>query len=371
MEAYNQRLESLTIRGFRGFRDLTVDHLSRVNLFVGKNNSGKTSIVEAVQLYFSGVDRSQLIQLLVNRDEYKLGSRASDSSLAVESLFYGRPDLEQHGPMFTIGPVGGDDYNTLAVQFEWLEERIDANDGITRFIPTFRSEDLFDELIDGRIVPGIAASFRNRELVIPLSRFDNRAMRNSVRPTREDRSPVVYISSAGMASDDVNTAWDAVALTADEDAVVDFLRIIIPSLEKLAVVQSPRETRSRILLAKLKQFERPVPLKSLGEGVNHLLGIVLGLLRARGGVLIIDEIENGIHYSVQEELWRVIFHAAYTWDIQVFSTTHSWDCVRGFASNRENHGMLYRVESVDHEVRAVEFTSEEVDIAVDRRIEVR
>lgn len=370
MDNLNSRLGSLSIRGFRGFRDLTIDHLGDVNLFVGRNNSGKTSIVEAVQLYFAGADRFQLTQLLVNRDEYKLGSRTQEPSLAVESLFYGRPDLEKHGPRFTIGPVGSDDFNKLSVHFEWLEERVEELDGARRFVPATRAADLFEDLLDGRVVPGIAASFGSRELVFPLSRFEGRSIR-ATRPTREEQSAVVYLSSAGMLSDDINASWDAIALTPDEDVVVDFLRIIIPSLEKLAVVQSPRDTRSRILLAKLQQFTKPVPLKSLGEGVNHLLGIILGLLRARGGVLIVDEIENGIHYSVQRELWRIIFDAAEAWHIQVFATTHSWDCVRGFSSVKDRYGMLYRIESEADEARAVEFSADEVDIAVDRQIEVR
>ncbi|MGU3401351.1 AAA family ATPase [Brucellaceae bacterium D45D] len=370
MDEFTPRLESLRINGFRGFRDLTIDHLGRVNLFVGKNNSGKTSIIEAVQLYFSGVDRAQLVQLLLNRDEFKLGSKTSETALAVESLFYGRPDLEREAPQFAIGPIDTHRSNILLVKFEWLEERVDTSDGLTRYVPTHTTPDLFDDLLDGRIVPGIAAAFRNRDIVIPLSRFDGRMLR-APRISRDERSPVVYLSSTGMASEDVNTAWDAITLTPDEQEVIKFLKIIIPSLDKLAVVQSPRESRSRILLAKLEQFDKPVPVKSLGEGVNHLLGIILGLLRARGGVLIVDEIENGIHYSIQSELWKIIFFAAYTWDIQVFATTHSWDCVKGFSSQADVDGMLYRIEVDNDEVNAIEFSSAEVDIAIERQIEVR
>ena len=67
--------------------------------------------------------------------------------------------------------------------------------------------------------------------------------------------------------------------------------------------------------------ERPKPAYST---------IVLSLVNARGGVLLIDEFENGLHYSVQLDAWRMIFNLAQSLNVQVFATTHSWDAVESF-----------------------------------------
>ena len=94
---------------------------------------------------------------------------------------------------------------------------------------------------------------------------------------------------------------------------------------------SRRSTQRAVvkLIGELK--DRPVPLKSLGDGAVRLFGVALALANSRDGFLLIDEVENGIHYSLQFDFWKMVMKAAHDNNVQVFATTHSWDCVRGFA----------------------------------------
>lgn len=71
------------------------------------------------------------------------------------------------------------------------------------------------------------------------------------------------------------------------------------------------------VLVWLRGENRPVPLTSLGDGMNRVLGIMLALIAAKGGLLLIDEVENGLHYSVQADLWRLILEMAEQLDVQV------------------------------------------------------
>jgi AAA15 family ATPase/GTPase len=70
----------------------------------------------------------------------------------------------------------------------------------------------------------------------------------------------------------------------------------------------------------------------MGDGMNRILTIILALVNSDNGCLLIDEFENGLHYTVQENLWRIIFHLSKELNIQVFATTHSEDCIKGFQS---------------------------------------
>ncbi len=128
-------------------------------------------------------------------------------------------------------------------------------------------------------------------------------------------------------------------------------------------------------MVKLENFAEAVPFKSLGDGVNRLLGILLALVKARGGVLLIDEIENGLHYSRQAKLWEVLLRQAREWDVQIFATTHSWDCVSGFAESAkdlsEDEALLLRLERRDDRVVGVPFAPREVEIARHEDIELR
>jgi AAA15 family ATPase/GTPase len=128
-------------------------------------------------------------------------------------------------------------------------------------------------------------------------------------------------------------------------------------------------------MAKLKEFAEPAPFKSLGDGVNHILGIVLSLVQSKGRVLLIDEVENGVHFSMQPRLWRIIFEQARKSSTQVFATTHSWDCVEGFhsaSSDAEVSAKLYRLEgSGNGVVKSIEFSKSEVEVARREDIEIR
>jgi len=97
----------------------------------------------------------------------------------------------------------------------------------------------------------------------------------------------------------------------------------------------------------LQGVDKPVSLNSMGDGMLRLLQLVLKMFPARGGLLLIDEFENGLHYSVQKQVWDLVFELAERLDIQVFATTHSWDCIQTFAraalDRPDIEGVLFRV----------------------------
>ncbi len=132
---------------------------------------------------------------------------------------------------------------------------------------------------------------------------------------------------------------------------------------------------SRRALVKLKGCDRPVPLKSCGDGATRLFGVALALANSAGGFLLIDEAENGLHWSVERNFWRMVLKATQENDVQVFATTHSWDCIAGFAKavneTPEEDGLLLRLDRADGQVRAVAYTEAQLQVAADQRIEVR
>lgn len=366
------KIENLRIENFRALQSLSIKGMSTVNLFVGKNNTGKTTVLEAIHLYYAEDSILRLGELLSSRDEYSFGRKRRLSAtfdreppLAFESLFYGRPDVDRE-PWFLIGT---DDYNhQLRVSFTWVRRVADHAGTSIRY-----ERGLFgDATTDPDVLPGFEVSDGNSSILFPADRLDRLSLRR--RSARYTESSVAYLPSAGMTSDEIGRVWDAIALTSDESFAIEALRSIVPTLEKLVLVQSPQMRGERVLMAKLSEFDEPVPFKSLGEGAIHVLGIVLALIKARGGVLLADEIENGVHYSVQSQLWELIFRQAKAWNIQVFATTHSWDCVLGFEHAAEDHqqdAQLFRLEKYYDHVRAVSFTPKELAIAERESIEIR
>jgi AAA15 family ATPase/GTPase len=112
----------------------------------------------------------------------------------------------------------------------------------------------------------------------------------------------------------------------------------------------------------------------MGDGLARIFHIALALVNAKGGVATIDEFENGLYWEVQRSLWPLIFKMAEGLDIQLFVTTHSSDCLRGFISawqSSPDSGTLHRLERDKSHAVAVALPMANVADAVATDVEVR
>ncbi|MCY4304500.1 MAG: AAA family ATPase [Aestuariivita sp.] len=145
-------------------------------------------------------------------------------------------------------------------------------------------------------------------------------------------------------------------------------------LDRLAVIGEGPRSRGRRMVAKLNSTPQPVPLKRLGDGVQRLLGIALALANCQNGILLIDEVENGIHYSILPKLWDMIFKTAQEGNIQVIAATHSWDCISSFTHSAlatDQVGTLVRLEKDEDDLYPVHYSEEDLEIIAKHNIEVR
>jgi AAA15 family ATPase/GTPase len=147
-----------------------------------------------------------------------------------------------------------------------------------------------------------------------------------------------------------------------------------PGIEDLAYVAGRLGTFPRLALLKVEGQSR-IPLRSMGDGLTKLFHIALAVASAPRGVLLIDEFENGLHWSVQEKLWVALVRAARDSSVQVFCTTHSRDCIKGFATAvrdaRSNDASIYRLERKADGVLAVDLPLINVDAAIRENGELR
>nr|CAA6823927.1 MAG: Unknown protein [uncultured Thiotrichaceae bacterium] len=276
-------LDSLKISNFRCFENLEISSLGRVNLIVGKNNTGKSTVLEAVHVLARNGADDALSSILKDRHEFF--SDAADSSKEVSSAdLWGKVRALNNNKEISIGNLQG----TKIVGSE------------------FTGEALFERVLRGE----------------PM--IDTTAPHAIIRTTLESETKLAEL-------------WDEVYLNSEDQFLQDALHILNPNITSLMFVQRPDKSvgsdgmSRRVAVVKLKGESKAISLKSMGEGISRLLQIFLHAFFARDGYLMIDEFENGLHYSIQEEVLEKLFKLAKELNIQVFMTTHSKDVIKAFS----------------------------------------
>ena len=137
------------------------------------------------------------------------------------------------------------------------------------------------------------------------------------------------------------------------------------------------QDRVRYSVVKTGRFPDPLPLANMGEGIQRIFALALAMSTASNGYLLIDEFESGLHHSIQADVWRAVFKLAHEWNVQVFATTHSWDCVSAFqeaATENEDEGArLIRLQRERHgtAIEAESYNEKAMAAVVEQGIEVR
>ncbi|GAB1539148.1 AAA family ATPase [Scytonema sp. NUACC21] len=374
-------LKTVKIENFRGFQSFELQQLGRINLLVGKNNSGKTSILEAIQLLCSRNNLEPLAEVMTNRGEYFFGNDGRGSrQLDIRHLFYGHEI--QTGSRFTIWGMNDNisehvvgsiairrskrpklhDDSDVDEQLSLLDE--DSNDikklgFIVKWIYGGETEDLaFSISSDG----GLSTEFFR-----PIYR---RSTENTLPRTQ-------FITSSSLTTEKMIELFDRVVLTPEETLVQEALKTIEPRIERIASITQRRssiDSRGGFVI-RLSDSNQRVPIGSMGDGIWRILGLALSTVCAKNGFLFVDEIDTGLHFTAMSDMWKLVWKTATRLNVQVFATTHNSDCWTSLASiaNQEDateDGIT--IQRVEREKQtAVAFTQREIVIATQRGIEVR
>src|SRR5271157_300240 len=387
-------IQSLHISGFKLFREFTLPKLGRLNLFVGENNTGKSCLLEAIGLYAGRTPVTDILETASRRSTGRLrawipeGMNEESSSLRhpVFDLFHWVGSSFK--PPIVIEKIG--DSSPLRVDFGF-HQRVTDEHGVGRYVP----------------VPPAARNTitENVEIALPVYRGDKQVglitrrmlpLRGRIVDTEklfnEDASAVAHLPAGGFSDEKAASMWDTLVQGPSQGLVLDWLRMLEPRIEDLAYIGDEGFQRNRVALLKV-EAEGRIPLRSMGDGLTRLFHVGLAMASASKGVLLIDEFENGLHWTVQEKLWNALSKAAQKFSVQIFATTHSRDCIESFAAAgkelgrddttipslpglrygpwgagkelaRDNDAMIYRLERKGDDVSASNLPLINVDAAM-------
>lgn len=367
-------LHELEISRFRCFQQFAARELTRLNLIVGRNNSGKTCLLEALAIVADG-GPAPLARALRARGEVVHVDLAKSNMVAVMPA--ARHAFSGHaldvGADFTLQTRGEHSGEKRRVHVKYQAGQ--------RLQP--KLSQILEPLETGRVaaleLTGSAVAALAWELCVDnvTETWDvaigpdddiSGAWRGPARPPI---LPARLIRTDLGSRDDITELWGPIAATEHEESVVELLRVVEPQIEKIAATPGPAGG----IFFRLRGTRERVPLGSFGEGTTRLFSLACNLISVQHGILLIDEIDTGLHVSTMTSMWQFLARAAERLDVQVFATTHSDDCIRGLASFLRNDPAatnwtkLFRIERGAQTMTS--YSAEQIIDASDANIEVR
>lgn len=348
----------------------------------GRNNTGKSSILEALRILASDASPSVLSRILRYREE-DIGETEdavrpvdTESLAQLGSLFTGFPQISETRAPIVLVANGGKASMQLTISLGWFSEQREP-DGSRRLVPQQPQLPLESLSPETELMPALIMDSGAAKRILSLDylkRFSRGRIYRADLP-EEPRMPCIFVSPyGGERTANLGPLWDKIALSDREKDVVEALKIIAPDIKAVSMVGGEGQRQTRTAIVRSIGFPRPVPLRSFGDGLNRLFGIVLSLVNAKDGFLLIDEFENGLHHTVQLDVWRGIFRLSKLLNVQVFATSHSWDAVEAFqkaAAEHRDEGLLIRLSKKGDAVIPTLFREDELAVATRDRIEVR
>lgn len=368
--------QSITIRNYRRFEELVMTDIGGINIIAGENNVGKTALLEAVYLRGNHGSVRVLDDILdrrgsTRRDRRSMGAEAwlslfhrfdASRAIAIDAMPSER-DMEAG----LENPLA---YGSLVLrQVDRMEELSDVL-GSEEADSWYRS---YGDVRPGELLPVLVVDLtdsvgnsRARVALTPRSAsYSVMALSSAMGPP--------FLLSSDCRHDASFDAWVRELVTNKRlPLLVETLRIIEPRLEAIHVAPMPESSSALYGDVGLPHL---VSLGDMGDGMNRLATFLLAVASSRGSAVLIDEIENGLHHSVHVKVWRALAEACRVFDVQLFATTHSLECIRAaWEALREAPEPTLRVHRL-HEIRGrivdVVYGPEEIGAALEAGLEVR
>lgn len=351
-------ITEITIKNFRMFQTLHATDFGHVNLITGRNNSGKTTFLEALFLSLGPANPQLWMNINGRRGLERVGKTATTFPYLFNSLNTDTP---------IIIDVITKNYSSYRLE---IYNKSDKDNKVIREERAVSQESLYSNPIEIKNIlelkfqpqkgqPVVTKAIVNKEGI----NFEGEGL--DIFPTS------VYLSTENLG----NLATDAKRYDElnKKGLVSEFEQSLKSVLPKLKRTSLGIENDLPMILADVGYGL--VPLALLGSGSRRLASILLAITNAKNAVALIDEIEHGFHHSALQEVWSAVASFSEANNVQVFATTHSFECIKAatyvFSKKEGLVFKLHRLSQSNGTSELKTFSSNQLETALENDFDVR
>lgn len=341
----------IEIERFRGIKHASIEGFKQINLFFGKNNCGKSTLLESLCLS-AGLSNPTLLRSVNLLRGYFKSFRLEDFILN----FY---NLDSTQPIhFKINNDEERDLKINVIEKDKISIPIE-NESVDKLsnVADKDYEVIFDFVVNGQ-------NF-NTKLQFDSAKPEEFTMERA--SNYEESLKCIYIPS-NYASQGSIEGLETIIKNKDENFIIEGLKIIDPRVKDFKL--TGKELLVDIGLDKL------IPINVMGDGVRKIVSLLSIIYTCKKGIVLIDEISNGFHHSVMSNLWRVLINVAIKNETQLFITTHDYDSIKGLRDAaldmyNDKVAAFTLVRNLNDELKAFHYSLENLDYALEQKSEVR
>lgn len=358
-------IQSFEIQNFKCLKHLALDDLARVTILGGQNNSGKSSVLEAMFMFLDRGNPNMLLRQYAGRGIPNL-------PLTPEAVLQPIYTDYDHDAVITFTAGIGHTKQTMSIRYNANYQAPSVPAHTVALSSDKPSVVRTDEEASPRAALDITYAEEGKADETGHLYIQRDLMGYFVDYMESGPQPAAILGARLRAEPNtLASRFGGLDLIGKQDEVIRFLQIIEPRLKSLSTIS----IGSVPIIHGDIGLRQKIPIAYAGDGMSRLLELVLFIATNQGGVLLVDEIENGIHYSVMPKVWRAIGEAARRFDCQIVATTHSYECLQaayeGMGEDLAGDLRYIRLDRRDNEITARTYNYELLGTALAAGLEVR
>jgi AAA15 family ATPase/GTPase len=309
----NHLLEIIEIKDFKCFKDFKAEGFKRVNIIGGKNNVGKTALMEAcfINIY------------------------SDDVSLQTNAL-----SSPKHSREF------------LEIGFRNItnEEKKDFLESIENYDSSSNINTVYFEIKEDSGIKEYIFINKYSSTTVNINAF-------SYEKTKKQN--IKFISQLGFTKFQLKQVFIEVQKKDKEEILNEYINQFDDNVSNFKILGGDNPS------CKVIDRDEYQSINEFGDGLKHYISIICSLFACENGYLFIDEIDNGIHYTQLDRLWEIILTISKEQNVQVFATTHSKECIESYARvskklEDEDISFISLYKDKKNILKSITFNSEEI-----------